>query len=203
MKKNTLRSLGIGFLSTAILTGAFAIFVQGHTPVEGIQINGLLTENNEEEIASYQEEIASLNSERDDLETTRNTLNESLASFSQQAEEQDDQLSRMTASVSSLQAELNDTGDETISDEETVEDDESRDENSASGIFDIVDGQSSEQIALDLEAEGFVESAEEFQALLDEWNLHSVIQAGSFELDSSMTIHDIAAIITDGAYFYY
>lgn len=206
MKKNTLRSLGIGFLSAAILTGAFAIFVQGNTPVEGIQISGLLANNNEEEMASLEEQINSLTTERDTLEETRNTLNESLATFSEQAEEKDNEISRLSASLTSLQAQGSDTEDETSEDEESSVDEGSDTETDTeveSATFEIAEGQSSEQISLDLEAAGFIESAEEFQSLLDEWNLHSVIQAGSFELDSSMTIHDIATIITDGAYLYY
>lgn len=209
MKKNTLRSLGIGFLSAGILSGAFAIFVQGQAPVEGLQVNSLLGSADQEQISQYEEQVSSLVAERD-------SLNESLNSGDNQDESStDEQVRSLTEANESLLARLENNGAETNNDES---DTENNNEESAGteetgeaaeaqpdleGSVTISSGEASSDIASRLESDGFITSAAEFQSLLDEWDLNAVIQAGDFELNSDMSIHDIASIITDGAYYYY
>lgn len=209
MKKNTLRSLGIGFLSAGILSGAFAIFVQGQAPVEGLQVNSLLGSADQEQISQYEEQVSSLVAERD-------SLNESLNSGDNQDESStDEQVRSLTEANESLLARLENNGAVTNNDES---DTENNNEESAGteetgeaaeaqpdleGSFTISSGEASSDIASRLESDGFITSAAEFQSLLDEWDLNAVIQAGDFELNSDMSIHDIASIITDGAYYYY
>lgn len=216
MKKNTLRSLGIGFLSAGILSGAFAIFVQGQSPVEGLQVNSLLGSGDQEQISQYEEQVSSLVAERD-------SLNESLSSGDNQDESSaQEQISSLTEANESLVAQLDNTGTETNNDESDTEttdngtDTDTEADNTGSetgevteaqpdleGSFSIASGEASSEIAARLESDGFIDSADEFQSLLDEWDLNAVIQAGDFELNSDMSIHDIASIITDGAYYYY
>lgn len=210
MKKNTLRSIGIGFLSAAILSGAFAIFVQGQSPVEGLQVNSLLNSDNQEQISQYEEQVSSLVAQRDSLaEQVSSAGNQDESSL--QAE-----VSSLTEANSSLLArfESNNTqgnNDESDSNNEDT-DSETTNENTGElaeaqpdleGSFTIVSGETSSEIASQLEAQGYIDSAAEFQNLLDEWDLNAVIQAGDFNLNSDMSIHDIASIITDGAYYYY
>lgn len=214
MKKNTLRSLGIGFLSAGILSGAFAIFVQGQAPVEGLQVNSLLGSGDQEQISQYEEQVSSLVAERD-------SLNESLSSGDNQDESSaQEQISSLTEANESLVAQLDNTGTETNNDESDTEttdngtDTDTDADNSETGevteaqpdlegSFTIASGEASSEIAARLESDGFIDSADEFQSLLDEWDLNAVIQAGDFELNSDMSIHDIASMITDGAYYYY
>lgn len=210
MKKSTLRSLGIGFLSAAILTGAYAVFVQGHMPVGGVQVNSLLSNTADEELAQYEEEMSSLIIERDSLESTRNTLNESIANYRDNEEEMSREISSLAAANSSLRGQADGSPEDETAEEPETETDEDTEtttdpdtETATQGEFTISEGESSEEISLRLEEAGFIDSSDEFLSLLEEWNLNAVIQTGNFELDDSMTIHDIATIITDGAYFYY
>lgn len=212
MNKNTLRSLGIGFLSAGILSAAFAIFVQGQTPVEGLQVNSLFNSDNTEQISQYEEQVSSLTAERD-------SLNESLASLESTDESSlQESISSLTAANESLQARLadannnastNDNGadesDESDTTETTTEESGEVAEATPAleGSFTISSGEASSDIANRLEADGYIASAAEFQELLDTWDLNSVIQAGDFEINSDMSIHDIASIITNGAYYYY
>lgn len=211
MKKNTLRSIGIGFLSAAILSGAFAIFIQGQSPVEGLQVNSLLNSDNQEQISQYEEQVSSLVAQRDSLaEQVSSAGNQDESSL--QAE-----VSSLTEANSSLLARVEnnntqDNNDESDSNNEDSDSDTTDSENTGEvaeaqpdleGTFTIVSGETSSEIASQLEAQGYIDSATEFQNLLDEWDLNAVIQAGDFNLNSDMSIHDIASIITDGAYYYY
>lgn len=207
MNKSSLRSLALGFLASGIITGAYAIFFQGHIPVQGITVPTVLnsnSESHEEELAKYREEMSSLITELDALEEEQGKKDEEIASLTQKNTGLESQVAELQLENRSVASE--DTGEETDSVDETVEtesDTQTEDNTGADGTFVIAQGESSVDIASNLEAAGFVESAAEFQALLDEWGLSSIIQAGTYELTADMSIHDIANELTNGAYYYY
>lgn len=210
MNKSSLRSLALGFLASGILTGAYAIFFQGHVPVQGITVPTVLNSSSathEEELAKYREEMSSLITERDALEEEQGTKDEEIASLTKKntgLESQVAELQLENRSVASDNTdEQTDTQDETTETDAETENSDDSENTGADGTFVIAQGETSVDIASNLEAAGFVESAAEFQALLDEWGLSSIIQAGSYELTADMSIHDIANELTHGAYYYY
>lgn len=209
MNKSTLRSLALGFLASGILTGAYAIFFQGNVPIQGVTIPSVLNSSSathEEELTQYRDEMSSLIAERDTLEENQVTKDEEIASLTEKNTGLENQIAELQLENRSLSSdgdgEQSETEDETTTEDSTDEETENS-TSSTSGTFVISQGETSVDIASNLEAQGFVESAAEFQALLDEWGLNSIIQAGSYEISSDMTIHDIANEITHGAYYYY
>ena len=209
MNKSTLRSIALGFLASGILTGAYAIFFQGNVPIQGVTIPSVLNSSSathEEELAQYRDEMSSLIAERDTLEENQVTKDEEIASLTEKNTRLENQIAELQLENRSLSSdgdgEQSETEDETTTEDSTDEETENS-TSSTSGTFVISQGETSVDIASNLEAQGFVESAAEFQALLDEWGLNSIIQAGSYEISSDMTIHDIANKITHGAYYYY
>ncbi|MRI84872.1 hypothetical protein GIY09_03020 [Aerococcaceae bacterium WS4759] len=209
MNKSTLRSLALGFLASGILTGAYAIFFQGNVPIQGVTIPSVLNSSSathEEELAQYRDEMSSLIAERNTLEENQVTKDEEIASLTEKNTGLENQIAELQLENRSLSSdgdgEQSETEDETTTEDSTDEETENS-TSSTSGTFVISQGETSVDIASNLEAQGFVESAAEFQALLDEWGLNSIIQAGSYEISSDMTIHDIANEITHGAYYYY
>lgn len=200
MKKNTLRSMGVGFLFAGVLTAIFAI-LSGHVPVEGVTVQSIFDSGEAEIIASLEEEQAELNEEIEALESTRNNLNANVASLQEREEERENEIEELQATIRDLENEDNDESneeDETSEDEETTEENEE----TVDGIFTINEGESSEDISNRLEADGYIESADEFRELLDSWGLNEVIQTGDHEVTPEMSIHEIASIITGGAYYY-
>ena len=209
MNKSTLRSLALGFLASGILTGAYAIFFQGNVPIQGVTIPSVLNSSSathEEELAQYRDEMSSLIAERNTLEENQVTKDEEIASLTEKNTGLENQIAELQLENRSLSSdgdgEQSETEDETTTEDSTDEETENS-TSSTSGTFVISQGETSVDIASNLEAQGFVESAAEFQALLDEWGLNSIIQAGSYEISSDMTIHDIANEITHGAYYSY
>ena len=209
MNKSTLRSLALGFLASGILTGAYAIFFQGNVPIQGVTIPSVLNSSSathEEELAQYRDEMSSLIAERNTLEENQVTKDEEIASLTEKNTGLENQIAELQLENRSLSSdgdgEQSETEDETTTEDSTDEETENS-TSSTSGTFVISQGETSVDIASNLEAQGFVESAAEFQALLDEWGLNYIIQAGSYEISSDMTIHDIANEITHGAYYYY
>ena len=209
MNKSTLRSLALGFLASGILTGAYAIFFQGNVPIQGVTIPSVLNSSSathEEELAQYRDEMSSLIAERNTLEENQVTKDEEIASLTEKNTGLENQIAELQLENRSLSSdgdgEQSETEDETTTEDSTDEETENS-TSSTSGTYVISQGETSVDIASNLEAQGFVESAAEFQALLDEWGLNSIIQAGSYEISSDMTIHDIANEITHGAYYYY
>lgn len=215
MNKSTLRSLALGFLASGILTGAYAIFFQGNVPVQGITVPSVFNSNESqhaEELAQYRDEMSSLIAERDSLELNNESLNEEVSTLAKSQTDLESEIAALELDTRSSGtsdeengAESNESGDES---ENNSDDTDSTDSDTAAadtvnGTFTISEGQSSLEIASQLEANGYIESATEFQALLDEWDLNSILQAGSYDLNSDMSIHDIATELTQGAYYYY
>lgn len=210
MKKSSLRSLGVGFLSAAILTGAYAAFFQGHVPVDGVTIDSVFQSENiesyEQQVSEDQEIINNLSDNQAQIEAELENASSENASLNERLESQKESIDYLASMNESLQDILDEYGIAGIEEETTTdtEEEEETEETSAaaSGEFSIEDGQSSAEIANNLEAQGYIESAAEFQELLDQWNLSSVIQSGTYDIDEGMTIHEIASVITNGAYFF-
>jgi len=205
MNKSTLRSLALGFLASGILTGAYAIFFRGNVPIQGVTIPSVLNSSSathEEELSQYRDEMSSLIAERDTLEENQVTKDEEIASLTEKNTGLENQIAELQLENRSLSNDGD--GEQSESEDETTTEEETENSTaSTSGTFVISQGETSVEIANNLEAQGFVVSAAEFQALLDEWGLNSIIQAGSYDISSDMTIHDIANEITHGAYYYY
>lgn len=216
--------MGLGFLAAAVLTGAFAIFFQGNVPVEGIQISSVLNNQQqyEEELSQYREEMSSILSERESLESTRDVLNTSIASLNDLNEEQSRLISSYEnerSSSESTETDESSNSNEEVSDNESqVESEESTTNTNSnndtsttqntsngefvSGTFTINSGEASTEIARRLESEGYIGSATEFQDLIEYWGLESILQANSYQLNSDMSINQIAEILTNGQYYY-
>lgn len=210
MNKSSLRSLALGFLASGIITGAYAIFFQGHVPVQGITVPSVLNSNSathDEELAKYREEMSSLITERDALEESQSAKDEEIASLAKENTGLESQVAELQldnrSAASDDNSEQTETQDETIANNSDSETNDESENTGAEGTFVIAQGETSVDIASNLETSGFIESASEFQALLDEWGLSSIIQAGTYELTADMSIHDIANELTNGAYYYY
>lgn len=218
MKKTTLRSLGLGFLASAILTGAFAIFIQGNVPIQGVKVASVLNGANDKELSSYKDAANSLLAEKSNLESTKNTLNESINSLKETASKQSSELASMkkasslasvSASAQSSNSASDESASESIASESTDTDTTSPTETTqpsapaVSGTFVVHDGDNSSSIAQRLFAEGYISSVEEFEAVVDEWNLSRILQAGSYQFNSNMGVHAILEELTHGLYYYY
>ena len=98
---------------------------------------------------------------------------------------------------------VDDTEDTESVDEDVETDEDGLATPAESGTFTIAEGSDTTTIAQQLQDEGYIDSADELTSLIEEWGLETVIGAGDYELNSDMSIHDIANIITQGAYYYY
>lgn len=197
MNKQTLRSLGLGFLLSAILAGTFAIFGQGNMPIPGITVNSLFKTNtdNDAELAQYRDEVSQLQEEKSTLESEKAKLNESVSALTKQLNES---TSSESSTARSNEASNRSTNEESSSNENSS----SSDEPAITETFSIQDGEVSSDIAQRLQQEGFIENATELQELISYWGLDSMIVAGDYQLTSDMSIHQIAELITNGAYYY-
>lgn len=200
MKRNTLRSIGVGFLLAGILTGIFAV-LQGNIPVEGVTVQSIFNSDEESIIEVLESEKSQLQDELSQLESTRNNLNANIASIQEDNEAKDEEIRQLQDDIASLEAANRESQDESDESEETSNQEESIN-NDEDGIFTIQEGETSQDIANRLEEAGYINSAQEFQDLLDDWNLHDVVQVGEHELTQDMNIHEIATIITGGNYYY-
>ena len=80
LSRNTLRSLAVGFLASAVVTAAFALS-QGQLPVQGVNGTNLLNGGSTTANADQQAQLDALSSEKSALESTQNVLNASLTSL--------------------------------------------------------------------------------------------------------------------------
>lgn len=217
MNKNTLRTLALGFLSSAILTGLYATFIQGNVPVRGVSVNSVLnsqsstnelTSQYESDLASLKEENQSLASLNEDyaksiteLESTQNEIVQStetaiVTSESESTTSDDDEMNISSESSSAF--------DEEDASTPEVHEDPSLDVDPSSiGDFTISPGDTSADIAYRLEEEGIISSAQELQELFEYWDLETVLQDGTYELHPGMSIHEIAELLTHYTYYYY
>ena len=221
MNKRSLRTLGLGFLGSAILTGAFAILVQGNVPVQGVKVSSVLGGANTQELNSFKEVNSSLLAEKSNLEATKNTLNESLNSLKEAASKQSSELasykkvaSSLAASASNSSSSSDESGaDESSSTEtasttttETTTGETTQQSTSStpatSGAFTVSPGETSDEIGMRLVAEGYISDFDEYKYIVDYWDLSSVLQAGTYQLDSNMGANAILEALTHGAYYY-
>lgn len=197
MSKQSLRSIGLGFLAASILTGAFAVFYQGNVPVDGVTLPSLLkgehTQKLKEEESIAKADLESVSLERDELSSQISKLKDDQESLKSKVDKQNESIAYYES--------LKEKWDESQLDEETTEENPEADPQ-GDGTFVVNQGEGSAEIAGRLESEGYVESAAEFQELIDQWNLATVIQAGEYELTPDMSIHEIASQLTHGAYYY-
>lgn len=197
MSKQSLRSIGLGFLAASILTGAFAVFYQGNVPVDGVTLPSLLkgehTQKLKEEESIAKADLESVSLERDELSSQISKLKDEQESLKSKVDKQNESIAYYES--------LKEKWDESQLDEEMTEENPEADQ-PGDGTFVVNQGEGSAAIASRLESEGYVESAAEFQELIDQWNLATVIQAGEYELTPDMSIHEIASQLTHGAYYY-
>lgn len=210
MNKSNLRSLGLGFLVSGAILGGYTLFAEGqpHTPATNTN------ESSQEDNSQYKEEIASLKADKEKLESENDKLKANQSSTD--SDNSDDKQSRPT--VSSADETDTSSGEESSQNDASQNDDSQSEETSNpnnsdnqdqleepqySGSFTISDGENASDIAQRLESEGYIDSATELEDLIDQWDLSTVIVADTYDLNSDMSIHDIASIITQGAYYYY
>ena len=191
MSKQSLRGIGTGFLLASVITSLYASFVQGHVPVDGIKINALLDNKAskkelEEQATSYEAVIKGLQDEKEEV----------LGKLDQEMKDKEDLESKLKkAAEQQANAQVS---DESTSDSDTGESQSSSDDQA----FVIEEGMASSAIADQLQEAGYIDKAEDFQKLVDDWQLAELIQAGSYDLKKGMSVDDIASILTNGAYFY-
>lgn len=188
MKKRSLRTLGVGFLLSAILTGAFAIFGQGQVPIAGISVNSLFNQNQTDndqvlsqfrvQVSQLEQENAALSSENQSLLAAQST-NESVTTTSAD-----------TGSGDSI-APTAETTSQAVATEPAQE-----------GVFTIQEGQVTSEIVQNLVDAGYVQNGQELEDLITQWGLDNLIQVGDYDLNSDMSVHQIAEIITNGQYYY-
>ena len=103
LSRNTLRSLAVGFLASAVVTAAFALS-QGQLPVQGVNGTNLLNGGSTTDNADQQAQLDALSSEKSALESTQNVLNASLTSLKEQASRQSSELEALKSHSASVLA---------------------------------------------------------------------------------------------------
>ena len=206
MKRNTLKLLGLGVLTSALITGGFEIFARGNMPVKGITVGSILN-GDQEKIKDQEKTINELLEENSSLNEENNDLAESVESYKKTQEANEKKIKSLDKEVSALKLEY-------IGEEETQESDHENSEESSDnansssstdstkGTFTISNGETSSDIASRLQSEGYIDSAQDFQNLIDTWQLQQYIQSNSYEISSDMSMDEILSIITNGVYYY-
>ena len=108
LSRNTLRSLAVGVLASAVVTAAFALS-QGHLPVQGVNGTNVLNGGTTTANADQQARLDALSSEKSALESTQNTLNASLASLKEQASRQSSELEALKSHSTSSSSASNES----------------------------------------------------------------------------------------------
>lgn len=206
MSKQTLRSMGIGFLCAALLSGAYAVFGQGNVPVPGVTVNSLFNgSNNDKELVQYREEVSKLQEEKSNLESEKQKLSENMSALEEQMNKQSEKKEETTSGNS---IEPTSGEESTVAEGETTEaategnNDEVAAEASSTTTFTISEGEDSTTIANRLADEGIIQDSAELQEIIANWGLDTLIQAGEYELSPDMSVHQVAEILTNGAYYY-
>lgn len=191
MKRNTLKLIGLGFLTSALITGGFEIFARGNMPIKGVTIQSIFN-NNEDKIAEQESLISSLEEENSSLNEENNNLADSIEKHKKTIIENEKKIEALDKEVNDLK--LKYIGEDAVN--------QNPSENNNSGTFTINSGETSSDIASRLQSEGYIQSAQDFQALIDTWQLQQYIQSNSYQLSSDMSMDEILSIITNGAYYY-
>ena len=224
LSRNTLRSLAVGVLASAVVTAAFALS-QGQLPVQGVNGTNVLNGGTTTANADQQARLDALSSEKSALESTQNTLNASLASLKEQASRQSSELealksqstssssaSNESSSISSegsssneaSQADATEAGQEETNNTETAGTSGPRNGQWTieGGNFTVNPGDTSEDVAQNLYDAGIISSPDVFLEVVDQWDLSTLLIAGTYELNSGMNVNTIAEILTNGAYYW-
>ncbi|MGF3066076.1 endolytic transglycosylase MltG [Facklamia sp. P12945] len=203
MKKEKLRSLGVGLLIASLLTAVYATFVQGYVPIEGVTLPSLL---DGQETRQLKDKVKESEASLEKLTGDNENLKKQLEKVTTDNESLTEKVAKQRESIDYLES-LRDESDNTEEQDESIDSNDetaSEDNNQASaeGAFVIRQGENASQISQRLETEGYITSAQEFQNLIEQWQLSSLIQTGEYQLNSDMTIHEIASQLTHGAYYY-
>lgn len=223
LSRNTLRSLAVGVLASAVVTAAFALS-QGQLPVQGVNGTNVLNGGTTTANADQQARLDALSSEKSALESTQNTLNASLASLKEQASRQSSELEALkshSTSSSSTSNESSSTSSEgsssssneasqadatEVGQEETNNTETTGHRNgqwtTEGGNFTVNPGDTSEDVAQNLYDAGIISSPDVFLEVVDQWDLSTLLIAGTYELNSGMNVNTIAEILTNGAYYW-
>lgn len=209
-----MRSMGVGILISAVLLSGYAFFTDGdttNTEGENTEVLASLESENSQlksDQVSLNDEIAQLREDNNNQSSASSSSSNGASSTSADSTESNGDESETNEETESADnTDNNDTEDTTDTEETTDENVETNEEGLAtpaeSGTFTIAEGSDTATISQQLQDAGYIESADDFTALIEEWGLETVIGAGDYELNSDMSIHDIANIITQGAYYYY
>lgn len=220
--RQTFRSMALGFLTSAIVASAFGLFYLNSNPIQGTNGTSLMS-GTQTTTAEQTSQVEELESQKASLEEVQNSLNASINSMKEAASKQSSEIASLKKTKSSTSStssgESSESNDEsTGSTEGVAANTETESGNgtevaasteevttvspaAVSGTFTITPGESSDEIAYRLEAEGFANAAD-FMAVVDYWDLSTVLQAGSFQLDSNMNVNTIAELLTHGVYYW-
>lgn len=223
LSRNTLRSLAVGFLASAVVTAAFALS-QGQLPVQGVNGTNLLNGGSTTANADQQAQLDALSSEKSALESTQNVLNASLTSLKEQASRQSSELEALKShSASSASNESSSSSSESLSssesDQANNQAETGQEQNNGTstegtsaprngqwttegGNFTVNPGDTSEDVAQNLYDAGIISSPDVFLEVVDQWDLSTLLIAGTYELNSGMNVNTIAEILTNGAYYW-
>ena len=219
LSRNTLRSLAVGVLASAVVTAAFALS-QGQLPVQGVNGTNVLNGGTTTANADQQARLDALSSEKSALESTQNTLNASLASLKEQASRQSSELEALkshSTSSSSASNEGSSSSSNEASQADTTEASQEETHNAGTtgttapsdgqwttegGNFTVNPGDTSEDVAQNLYDAGIISSPDVFLEVVDQWDLSTLLIAGTYELNSGMNVNTIAEILTNGAYYW-
>lgn len=218
--RQTFRSMAIGFLTSAIVASAFGLFYLNSNPIQGTNGTSLMA-GTQTTTAEQTSQVAELESQKASLEEAQNSLNASINSMKEAATKQSSEIASLkktkSSNSSASSGELSESNDESTGSTEgvaanteteigaevatTEEEVTTVSPAAVSGTFTVMPGESSDEIAYRLEAEGFANAAD-FMAVVDYWDLSTVLQAGSFQLDSNMNVNTIAELLTHGVYYW-
>lgn len=200
------------------MTALFAILFQGHVPVKGVNVTSVVNQDSQYQasIESYEKQNHDLAQGQSSLESLAakqsdeiKSLKEALAKVDPEAVQEHSQShSDKEASSSKPEGEGEEAKDESTTNDSTTaanNDEEKPAEEATSentGTFVVEPGESAESVASRLEAEGYISSADEFIELMYEWDLTTMLQAGSYDLHHNMDPNSVAEALTHGAYYY-
>ena len=214
LSRNTLRSLAVGFLASAVVTAAFALS-QGQLPVQGVNGTNLLNGGSTTANADQQAQLDALSSEKSALESTQNVLNASLTSFKEPASRKSSELEALKShSASSASNESSSSSSEgsssSESDQASNQAETGQEQNngtSTEGTSAPRNGQWTTEggnftVAQNLYDAGVISSPDVFLEVVEQWDLSTLLIAGTYELNSGMNVNTIAEILTNGAYYW-
>lgn len=211
MKKQLFRTLGFGFLAAAIITACFAILFQGQIPVKGVNVNSVIKNDNQFEasIEEFEKKNELLVKTNESLQDTVKKQDEEIKSLKEHITSLDPDASDFVKSSSSKEKSEDETqtdeskeSENELDDDKDTDDKDKKEETGEPVTFVVNDGETAESVALRLEEEGIVSNAQDFMDVMDQWDLTTLLQAGSYDLHKDMDPNAIAEVLTHGVYYY-